>query len=173
MNHAGERRVQLPAESRISYLYLGAHLADAYAIALPHTATRDITVLAHAVLANPAPWARSLLRVRDAVMSGFGVKTSGQISSEAKTSGKERMSFFPVESRSERELVVGEDDRHLDFRASVLLRLCADGSGDELVATTVVHCHNTLGRVYLALISPFHRLIVRSNLRRASKRGWR
>jgi hypothetical protein len=40
------------------------------------------------------------------------------------------------------------------------------------VATTVVHCHNTLGRVYLAVIAPFHRRIVRSALQRAARRGW-
>jgi hypothetical protein len=84
----------------------------------------------------------------------------------------ERTGFFPLQSRSEHELVVGEDDRHLDFRASVLVRRRDDGGGDELVATTVVRCHNALGRTYLAMISPFHSLIVRSGLRRAAQRRW-
>ena len=168
----GERQVPLPAESRIAVLFPGAQLADAYAVALPPSATRDITALARAVLGSPAPWARSLMCVRDAVMTSFGVKTSAQIAAEAQADGTERISFFPLQSRSERELVVGEDDRHLNFRASVLLRPRGDGSGDELVATTVVHCHNALGRIYLLVISPFHRLIVRSNLRRAARKGW-
>jgi Protein of unknown function (DUF2867) len=37
----------------------------------------------------------------------------------------------------------------------------------ELVAVTVVHCHNLLGRTYLAAVAPFHRIIVRANLERA------
>jgi hypothetical protein len=172
LNHPHEHQVPLPAESRIAVLFPGAQLADAYAVALPANAPRDITTLARAVFGNPAPWARSLMRARDAIVSGFGVKTSGQIAAEAKAAGTERISFFPLQSRSEQELIVGEDDRHLDFRASVLLRPRADGSGDELVTTTVVHCHNALGRIYLIAISPFHRLIVRSNLRRAAQRGW-
>jgi hypothetical protein len=167
-----ERQVPLPAESRMAALFPGAHLADAYAIALPPTAPRDMTALARAVLANPAPWARSLMRVRDRIVSALGVKTSGQIQSQARAAGTERIGFFPIQSRSERELIVGEDDTHLDFRTSVLLRERADANGDELVATTVVHCHNALGRTYLVLISPFHRLIVRSNLRRAAQRQW-
>jgi Protein of unknown function (DUF2867) len=73
----------------------------------------------------------------------------------------------------DRELILGEDDRHLDFRLSLLLRARPDGSGDELVATTVVRCHNALGRMYLALIAQFHRLVVITNLSRASKKGWR
>jgi hypothetical protein len=36
----------------------------------------------------------------------------------------------------------------------------------ELVVTTVVHCHNRLGRAYLAAIAPFHRTILRANLHR-------
>jgi hypothetical protein len=35
---------------------------------------------------------------------------------------------------------------------------------------TVVHCHNWLGRTYLAVISPFHRAIVRATLRRTARR---
>jgi hypothetical protein len=54
----------------------------------------------------------------------------------------------------------------------VLLRSLGDVRNDEAVLTTVVHCHNLLGRVYLGVISPFHRLVVRSNLARAARRGW-
>jgi hypothetical protein len=63
-------------------------------------------------------------------------------------------------------LVVGEDDRHLDFRVAILLRAGA-AARREFVAVTVVHCHNRLGRTYLAVIAPFHRVIVRATLERA------
>ena len=83
----------------------------------------------------------------------------------------DRIDFFRILARSDRELILGEDDRHLSFRLSLLLRARPDGSGDELVATTV-RCHSALGRVYLALIGRFHRLVVISNLSRASDKGW-
>ncbi|TIV23176.1 MAG: DUF2867 domain-containing protein, partial [Mesorhizobium sp.] len=79
----------------------------------------------------------------------------------------ESVAFFPVLSRSENELVLGVDDRHLDFRASILLGALNDEGAFEVVVTTVVHCHNTFGRAYLTLIKPFHVLVVRSNLSRA------
>jgi hypothetical protein len=47
-----------------------------------------------------------------------------------------------------------------------------NGAARELVSTTVVHCHNMTGRAYLAVIKPFHHLIVRSNLRRTARLGW-
>jgi hypothetical protein len=171
------RAVPAPPACALAPLYAGADLLDAYAILLPEGASGDIAVLARAVLAEQAGWVKALMRVRDGVMGLFGVKTSKAIgrAAEAKaviTGGEGHIGFFPVRGRSERELIVGEDDRHLDFRASVLLRATADGAGRELVATTVVHCHNRLGRVYLRVIGPFHRVIVRGNLDRAARRGW-
>lgn len=166
------RRVPLPAESGIAHLFKAADLADAYAIRLPPGMTRDIDTLTRLVLGNPAPWFRVLMTVRDMAMVPFGVKTSRQIRSEADAGGAEHIDFFPIYSRSEREMVVGENDRHLDFKASLLLRPSGSGTHIELVATTVARCHNRLGHAYLALISPFHRLIVRSSLSRAARRGW-
>ena len=171
----GSQRVRFvhpPAESGMAHLFPSADMVDAYAIAIPAGTGRDIDTLVHAVLGNPAPWFRVLLAVRDTIMAAIGVKTSGDVRTRAGESGAETIDFFPVLSRSNSELIVGEDDRHLDFRASVLLRAGTGGMGDEVVATTVVHCHNRLGRGYLALIMPFHRLVVRSNLRRAAQRGW-
>jgi hypothetical protein len=63
---------------------------------------------------------------------------------------------------------MGENDRHLDFRVAVLVRTDAQG-GRELIVVTVVHCHNRLGRTYLAVIAPFHRTILRANLERTAR----
>lgn len=166
------RAVPAPPECALAPLYAGADLLDAYATLLPEGASGDIAVLARAVLAEQAGWVRGLMRVRDGVMRPFGVKTSKAIGRAAEARREGHIGFFPVRGRSEHELIVGEDDRHLDFRASVLLRDAADGAGRELVATTVVHCPNRLGRVYLRVIGPFHRAIVRGNLDRAARRGW-
>ena len=67
------------------------------------------------------------------------------------------------------EIIMGEDDHHLDFRISVLYRNGEheDGSSPHVIISTVVLCHNALGRIYLRVIKPFHRVIVKSGLRRA------
>lgn len=166
------RTVAPPAQSSLAALYAGADLADAYAIALPASASGDVEALARAVFGRPSPVFKALMAVRDAVMARFGVKTAGQLRRRDGAAADARfIDFFRIRARTADELVVGEDDRHLDFRASVLLCPRTDG-GRDLVATTVVHCRNRLGRVYLAAILPFHRLIVRGNLRRAAQSGW-
>jgi hypothetical protein len=157
-----------PPESRLAPLYSAATFVDAFAIALPPEATDDIDALARAVLGQPAPWARMLMRVRDTVMARFGVKTAREI--HRGPTGAGRIGFFPILDTTPNELIVGEEDRHLDFHVSVLRR--PSDTGARLVTTTIVQCHNALGRTYLIAIAPFHRLIVRSNLRRAARRGW-
>lgn len=158
--------VALPTGSRIAGLYVGADLVDAYAIGLPPGASHDVEALTRFMLGEEAPWLRLLMGIRDAVVAGFGVKTSRQLRRGSVTDGVARIYIFRVYEITGDEAILGEDDKHLDFRVSVQRR-----PGD-IVVTTVVHCHNLLGRAYLALITPFHRLVVKSLLRRAARRGW-
>ena len=167
------REVPPPPESGVAS-WFDADLADAFAVPIdPADVAKGIDSLARSALVDPAPWIRLLLGLRDALVAGFRVKTTQEVRRAAIADNADRIDFFRILARSDRELILGEDDRHLDFRLSLLLRARPDGSGDELVATTVVRCHNALGRVYLALIARFHRLVVVSNLSRASNKGWR
>lgn len=158
--------VRPPAESAIADWFPGADLVDAYAITLPDGASHDIDALAREALEHPPAWFRALLRLRDAVVSMGGVKSSRRIRQEAESEGLATVAFFPVLSRSQRELVLGEDDRHLDFRVTILVKVASDGETRELVMTTAVRCHNLAGRFYLMTIAPFHRLVVRRNVER-------
>jgi hypothetical protein len=69
----------------------------------------------------------------------------------------------PVVSQSPDRLVAGFNDRHLDFR--VVVDVASPGDTRQVTATTLVKTHNWLGRRYLAVILPFHRLIVPALLR--------
>jgi len=158
--------VPVPSGSVLAPLYVGADLLDAFAIHLPAAASDDLEVLARVAFERQAGWIRVLTWVRDAVMATVGVKSSRAIGAAAAARGLQVIGYLPLLSKSAGELVMGGDDRHLDFRAAILLRTGAAG-GRELVVVTVVHCHNRLGRTYLAVIAPFHRTILRANLERA------
>ena len=156
-----------PAECAVASRYPGADLVDAFAVTLPGPGPHDLSRLAQEALSNPAPWITAAVALGDAAVRLFGVETSGAMRARLKADGRDRIDFFPVLSRSEREIVLGEDDRHLDFRLSLLLSQRPDGR-EDLVATTVVRCRNRLGHAYLAAIMPGHILVVRSALRRAA-----
>jgi hypothetical protein len=155
-----------PPLSAIADWYRGADLLDSYAVSLSSGMSGDPATLARALFERPPVWILGLLRLRDGLVAPLGLKTTTDIGNAGVVDGRDRIGFFPVIERSPREIVLGEDDRHLDFRASVLV-LADDGRGPRrLVVTTAVRCHNLLGRGYLRLITPFHGLVVRSNLRR-------
>jgi hypothetical protein len=79
-----------------------------------------------------------------------------------------KVGIFPVRSNTATEVVLGEDDKHLDFR--VWVHVEPQGGGYRVTTSTVVRTHNRLGRVYLGTIMPFHRLIARQMLSRALRR---
>jgi Protein of unknown function (DUF2867) len=97
--------------------------------------------------------------LRNLIVAPFGLKTSG--AGEARTRGT--IGLFPVLSETADRVVAGFDDNHLDFR--VIVDVAACDVGQQVTATTLVRTHNWLGRTYLAIIMPFHRLVVRAMLR--------
>ncbi|MEO7156927.1 MAG: DUF2867 domain-containing protein [Vicinamibacterales bacterium] len=171
MSHREPHAIPLPRESCIEAVYGQPNLADAYAMDLPPGTTRDPEVLARFIFAHQPRWVADLMEVRDSCVSLLGLKTGRSLRSA--DGRRERIGIFKVYESGPLEVIVGEDDKHLDFRASVLYR-AADGPAvtASIVLSTVVHCHNALGRTYLWLIAPFHRLVVQSFLRQAATIGW-
>ena len=156
-------------------MYNTPYLADAYAIRLPEDAITDPEVLARFLFAHQPSWVAGLLSVRDALVAGFGIKTARELRTSPKPAGDERVNIFRIyERRPPHEIILGEDDKHLDFRVSVMreMRALSTGPRPYLIVSTVVHCHNRLGRTYITLIAPFHRLVVEAGLRRAARLGW-
>ena len=166
--------VALPEAASIRSIYASTDLADAYAIRLPAHASTDPEQLARFVLSNQAPWVGQLMRVRDAIVGRLGIKTAQQLQNAPDASHEGRIYIFKIYAKTAHELVLGEDDSHLDFRLSVLHEpaTAAAGNAPRLIVLTVVHCHNRLGRAYIGLIAPFHRAVVQSTLRRAARSGW-
>jgi len=165
--------VAIPPQSSVNRLYAWTSLADAFAVRLPSGTSADPDVLWRFVMAQQPFWVGWLTNFRDAVVACFGLKTASRLCALPDEPDGDRIAFFKVYSRCESEIVLGEDDRHLDFRLSVLRSPDPSPSlGGQLTVSTVVHCHNRLGRAYIRVIAPFHRLVVKASLRRAAKIGW-
>ncbi|MEO7885646.1 MAG: DUF2867 domain-containing protein [Polaromonas sp.] len=165
--------VSLPQESRIATAYSSVNLADAYAIELPIGASTNPEQLARFIFSHQPAWISGLVTLRDALVAGLGLKTAKELESLGAMNHGSRVGFFKIYSATPTEIVLGEDDKHLDFRLSVLCSGQPSLTGKRhLTMSTVVHCHNSFGRVYLRLIAPFHRLVVQASLRRAARVGW-
>jgi len=139
----------------------GAQFIDAYRIEIGG-GILDAREAATKMFARSPRWVEALLNLRNLIVAPLGLKTSG--SGERATGGM--IGMFPVVSETPERLVAGFNDSHLDFR--VIVDVATVGAGQQVTATTLVRTHNRLGRIYLATIMPFHRLVVRAMLRQVA-----
>jgi hypothetical protein len=143
-------------------LLAGAQFSDAYSVAIDDTAL-DARRAAERIFGRSPRWIEVLLALRNLLVAPFGLKTGAPNHSTA--SGM--IGIFPVVSQTPDRLVAGFNDKHLDFR--VVVDVAVSGRGQRITATTLVLTHNLLGRTYLAVILPFHRLVLRAMLRQVAE----
>jgi hypothetical protein len=101
------------------------------------------------------------MTLRNCAVAPFGLKTPSPTGTSADSIG-----IFPVVTETPDRLVAGFNDKHLDFR--VVVDVVGEAGARQVTATTLVKTHNLLGRTYLAIILPFHRLIARTMMRQVA-----
>ena len=136
----------------------GADFVDAYAIGIG-SRPLDARSAAVQMIEHGPSWIGTLMRVRNLVVAPFGLKRPA---SDRPDRG-DSIGIFPVLGETPQRIVAGFDDHHLDFR--VVIDVEGDPAPRRVVASTLVRTNNRLGRIYLATIMPFHRLVVRAMLR--------
>jgi hypothetical protein len=138
-------------------LLAGAEFSDAFRLDVDGHAL-DARRAAERMMGRTPRWIDALVTLRNILVAPFGLKTSGS----SATVPRDMIGIFPVISQTPGRLVAGFNDSHLDFR--VVIDVATHGGGQQVTATTLVKTHNRLGRTYLAIILPFHRLVVRAML---------
>jgi uncharacterized protein DUF2867 len=72
----------------------------------------------------------------------------------------EKIGPWPIFFIGDNEVIAGRDNKHMDFRLSVLKTM--DGDATSVVVSTICTVHNVFGKIYLFFVVPFHRNGVRS-----------
>jgi hypothetical protein len=116
------------------------------------TTGENIEEIANQLFKMPK-WVNGLMKIRDLLIWPFGLKTAKETKSNK---------IFPVIAQTENEVIMGINDKHLNFRVSVLI----DREKSYIYTTTLVQYNNRLGKAYFLLIKLFHRIIVRSMMRK-------
>ena len=142
-------------------LLAGAQFVDAFRVTVDGTAL-DARRAAEKMLARGPRWIETLMRLRNRLVAPFGLKTP----LPTRTGAADTIGIFPIVSETPDRLIIGFNDKHLDFR--LVVDVAASGKRQQVTATTLVLTHNLLGRTYLAVILPFHRLIARTMLRQVA-----
>ena len=127
-----------------------------------------------AIFALHPLWLKLLLVVRNkiAAIAGLEAPTTSEILhiqiKDHYVVG-EKIGVWPIFSLSKDEVVAGRNNKHLDFRLSVLK--VHDGDRTNVVVSTICTVHNLFGKIYLFFIVPFHRYGVKTLLRNAVAAG--
>jgi len=166
------RRAALPTTGAIAEALPGAHYADAFVVRLAVRRPVSASEATRALLTAAPAWVDALMRLRDRAVRPLGLKTAGiglgTRSLPASLRLGARAGIFLVRSVAANEVLLGEEDRHLDFLLSV--RVKGDVPPQRLVVTTVVRFNGWLGRLYFFFVRPCHSVIVPALLRRAAAR---
>ena len=114
-------------------------------------------------------WVAFLMKTRNTMVRAFGLKTGEEGLAEEKdfypVGG--RAIYFTVIGRNDNEIIMAENDKHLNFRASVFMN--KQGDDASVYITTLVHYNNVWGKVYFFFVKPFHKIIIRSLLKKLVK----
>ncbi len=101
---------------------------------------------------KPVAW---LMKLRNVIVKPLGLQGGG---------GFRNL----VSERNDEEIVISKNDKHLCFWVGIYCSLPQDG-WQEAAVTTVVKFNNFPGRLYFIGIWIFHKLLVKSLLRKAIK----
>ena len=145
------RKIPLPEDSLLQAYMQKGDFVDCFA-APAEVSPRE----AAEIIVDFPGWAQPLLTLRKLVTSPFGLSQDGP-------EAEDKLGPFPVEKDTPEEIIAGFNDKHLNFRVSVMQE-----RGRTYLATWA-HPHNFGGRLYLALIYPFHVLVVRNGLWRVKR----
>ena len=158
-------KVPVPGTSKLLASFKQVTFADAYEVAIINPAlTAEEAALA--IFGHSPAWVGALMKARGVFAKAVGLKHSDM------QSGEQQRGIFKVQQRHANEIIIGEDDSHLNFRISILRAGNADGVGAQTVTvSTAVETHNALGRAYMFVVKPFHRIIARSMVQRAANAG--
>lgn len=140
----------LPPEAQLWSHHVPGDFIDSYSCQSHLTAPQATQI----ALQMPR-WAKALLRLRNLLVSPLGLRTDPDPSTPI---GQ----LFPITYESQNEVSLGFDDTHLNFRITIFHQ------NRCIYISTWVRPNRRLGRVYLALVMPFHILISRNAVRQVA-----
>jgi hypothetical protein len=153
-----------PKNSLITPNFSPVHYSDTYKTEFKCERSLTVDDLVYAFFDSSPEWIEKLFAFRNAIVKVLGLKVSELNDRKHqrelfKVEKGNSLGLFKVIDKNDNEALLGEDDKHLDFR--ILFHLINKGDNHYVFTlTTPVRFHNAFGRFYFKIIKPFHQLIV-------------
>jgi hypothetical protein len=159
-----------PPNSLVESLLPGAYFHDAWSIAAAEPSLDAFEQFLRVAQKTPR-WVERLMAIRNQVVSTLGLKNLGGLSQIDSKKPKsqyvtgDRVGIFTLISNSTNEVLLGDNDRHLNVVVSVHKKADELSGAAVITVTTVVHVHNWFGKLYMIPVAPAHRIIARAMVR--------
>nr|WP_314858037.1 DUF2867 domain-containing protein [uncultured Undibacterium sp.] len=166
------KTIALPSTSQLHDDLQQAYFYDSYQMTI-RTDEKSALQLYLDLVAVCPDWINQLMTLRNKVVGYFGLKNQNLLGDIDKgklaTSYRvgDRVGIFSLLNISDNEVILGETDKHLDVKLS-LLKL-SQNNQTSIAVSTVVHVHNRLGKLYMLFVTPMHKIIVPASLSHSFK----
>ena len=164
----------VPSESALGKALIErADFREAYRAPL-RRAEAGVIELFFAIFAHRPAWMNLILIARNKVagFAGLETPTTSEILNIEKRERYivgEKIGPWPIFFLGPDELIAGRDNKHMDFRLSIMR--IRDRNGPSVVVSTLCMVHNRFGRYYLSSITPFHKFGLRKLMASALTAG--
>jgi hypothetical protein len=140
-----------------------ADFRDAYRAPLSR-ADLSVVEIFFAIFAHRPGWMNLMLTARNkvAALVGLEVPTTSEIVNMEKRDRYlvgEKIGPWPIFFLGPDELIAGRDNKHMDFRVSIMK--VHDGTAPSVAVSTLCMVHNKFGQYYLSAVIPVHKFGLR------------
>ncbi|UAB69417.1 DUF2867 domain-containing protein [Vibrio sp. SCSIO 43132] len=156
------------SDARIHQFASESYFRDTFTTLIENRGESAMEVYLRLVSTTPS-WVNQLMDARNRIVGLFGLKNLGRLTDVLpnKTANEyqagDMVGIFSLHSISDREVIMEDDDKHLNVKVSLFLE--DKGEYTKVYATTTVHVYNMLGRAYMFFVTPAHKVIVPASLR--------
>lgn len=168
--------MEIRKDSLLYHDFPNCHYIDSFEYVIMDKKDKiDVIKIAERFIQPGPKWFEGLFALRNKIVSVFNLKTPATVVREKSAIKNNweigtQAGIFKVFGKSATEIVLGDDDKHLDVRVSLLLNPYKEKADrKQVVVTTVVKYNNRLGRIYFFFVKPFHRTMVPLLLKRNMK----
>jgi Protein of unknown function (DUF2867). len=155
------------AEDSLLQKMLPTNYFDAFTCIVPHNTNITTDELQIGFWAYRPQWAISLMRLRNALVKPLKLNTDNILTKERVSNiveGNDSNSLRLYE-KTANETILYKDDKHLRFYFSTQI-VSINEKELKVTVSTIVKFHNKIGRLYFAIISPFHTILVKCQFKR-------
>lgn len=123
-----------------------------------------ITEITQNIFGSAPPWVIALMKFRNSLVRFIGVNTVIPDESKQQFKVGGYIGFFKIYSITDNEILLGEDDTHLNFRVSIFN---SKEKEYNIKVSTLVTYNKIIGRVYMFFVKPFHKIVVKNMIKQA------